>query len=217
MSGCRQNTLDILLKERLVAVVRTPDDTGVIRAIEALSNAGIRCFEITMTISGAVELLRAVTTERPDLLIGAGTVLNEQQAGDCIEAGAKFIVSPVFSSDVVRRAQSLGTVVIPGALTPTEVMRAWTSGADLVKIFPAARLGPRYLKDLKAPLPEVKLVPTGGITADNIQDYLNAGADVVCAGSSLVDNKAIANNDMETLIRKGKSFLEAISGLQKKG
>lgn len=217
MSKSKQDTLNTLLEERLVAVVRTPDENGVIKAVEALSNAGIKCFEITMTISGAIELLRTVATERPDLLIGAGTVLNEQQAVDCIRAGAKFIVSPVFSSGVVSRAQSLGTVVIPGAFTPTEVMRAWTSGADLVKIFPAARLGPSFLKDLKGPLPTVRLMPTGGIAADNVRAYLDAGADVVCAGSSLVDNKAIANHDMQTLTRKGKSFLKAVKGSQKRG
>ena len=210
MSSSRQHTLDTLLEERLVAVVRTPDDNGVMKAVEALSNAGIKCFEITMTIDGAIELLKTVATERPDLLIGAGTVLNEQQAVDCIEAGAEFIVSPIFSPSVVSRTRGLGKVVVPGAFTPTEVVRAWTSGADLVKIFPAARLGPSFLKDLKGPLPTVKLMPTGGLNADNLGAYLDAGADVVCAGSSLVDNKAIAKNDMQTLIRKAKLFLEAV-------
>jgi len=212
MNRSKQDTLAILLEERLIAVVRTPGETGVMDAIQALSDAGIKCFEITMTINGALNVLKDVAAKRPDLLIGAGTVLNKQQAIDCIEAGAEFIVSPIFSPSVVSWAKEQGKVVVPGAFTPTEVMHAWTSGADLVKIFPAARLGPHFLKDLKGPLPDVKLMPTGGINANNVRSYLEAGAHVVCAGSSLVDNKAIANNDMETLTRKAKSFLEAVKG-----
>ena len=212
MRKSKQDTLTELLEEKLVAVVRTPDENGVIKAIEALSNAGIKCFEITMTISGAIELLTTVVTERPDLLIGAGTVLNEQQAVDCIEAGAEFIVSPVFSPGVVSRAQSLGKVAVPGAFTPTEVVRAWTSGADLVKIFPAARLGPRYIKDIRGPLPNVRLMPTGGITAQNAREYIEAGASALCAGSWLVDNYAIANGDFGSLQEKARLLLESVKG-----
>jgi len=213
MSKSKEETLEILLEEKVVAVVRTPDERGVIEAVQALSKAGIRCFEITMTINGALNLLRGLVAQRPDLLIGAGTVLTEQEVVECIEAGAEFIVSPIFSPKIVSRAKALGKVVVPGAFTPSEVMRAWTSGADFVKIFPAARLGPHYLKDLKGPLPAIRLMPTGGINADNARDYLDAGADLVCAGSSLVDNNAIANNDFEALKNKARLLVKSVKNL----
>jgi len=208
-----EETLGILLREKVVAVVRTPDAHGVVEAVGFLSEGGIKCFEITMTIEGALPLLEKLVGERPDLLIGAGTVLTEQETVDSIKAGAKFVVSPILVPEVVKRAKESDKIVVPGAFTPTEVVRAWRSGADLVKIFPAARLGPRYLKDLKAPLPDIKLMPTGGITADNVRDYLAAGAAVVCAGSWLVDNDAIASGDRETLIRKARALLKAAQGL----
>ncbi len=207
MQQTTQQTLKELLRARLVAVVRTSTREGIIEAARALKAGGVTCMEITMTIPDGVSVIEQLDREMPEVLLGAGTVMTPQMANDCAMAGAEFIVSPVFNIEVVSRTRELGKVAIPGALTPTEVVFAWNNGADLVKIFPIARMGPKYISDLKAPLPEIPLMPTGGINAENIADYIHAGADVVCAGSWLVDKKAIAAGDFDTLTRKAEQIL----------
>ncbi len=210
MVPTNKQPLEILLNSRLVAVVRTSTRKGVIDAVRALKTGGVTCMEITMTIPDGISVIEQLNREMPDILIGAGTVLTPQTVEECVAAGAEFIVSPIFDTEVVSRTRELGKVVIPGALTPTEVVAAWNSGADLVKIFPVARVGPKYISDLKAPLPEIPLMPTGGINAENISDYIHAGADVVCAGSWLVDKEAIAAGDFDTLTKKAEQMLAAI-------
>ena len=206
----RRQTVEALLRTKLVAVVRSEAPVGVIEAVHALKTGGVRCVEITMTIPNAVSVIEQLNSETPGILIGAGTVMTSKMAEKCIAAGAEFVVSPVFDSDVVARTRELGKVAIPGALTPTEVVTAWASGADLVKIFPAARVGPKYLSDLKAVFPEIPLVPTGGIDSENIADYFRAGAAVVCAGSWLVDKQAIAAGDFDILMKKAEQLLAAM-------
>ena len=207
MQQTTQQILNELLRARLVAVVRTSTREGIIEAARALKAGGVTCMEITMTIPDGVSVIEQLDREMPEVLLGAGTVMTPQMADACAKAGAEFIVSPVFNSEVVSKTHELGKVAIPGALTPTEVVVAWNSGADLVKIFPIARMGPKYISDLKAPLPEIPLMPTGGINAENIADYIQAGADVVCAGSWLVDKKAIEAGDFDTLTRKADQIL----------
>ena len=202
--------LEILLNSKLVAVVRATCRQGVIEAVRALTSGGLICVEITMTIPDAVSVIEQLNSEMPEILIGAGTVMTPQMVENCVAAGAEFIVSPVLNTEVMARTRELGKVVIPGALTPTEVVTAWSRGADLVKIFPAARVGPKYISDLKAPLPEIRLMPTGGINVGNIADYINSGADVVCAGSWLVDKQAIAAGDFGVLREKAEQLLAAI-------
>lgn len=202
--------VDALLKAKLVAVVRTTTSRGVIDAVRALKAGGVTCMEITMTIPDAVSVIEQLNGEMPGILIGAGTVMTPQMAEDCVAAGAEFIVSPVFDTEVVARIHELGKVAIPGALTPTEVVTAWNSGADLVKIFPAACVGSKYISDLKAPLPDIRLMPTGGINAENIAEYINSGADVICVGSWLVDKKAITVGDYSALTKKAQQILAAM-------
>ena len=167
-----------------VAVLRGQDADTVYEVARHVLEGGVRALEVTMTVPGAPEVIRRLVTET-DALVGAGSVRTAQDVDRCIDAGACFIVSPTCCPEVIRRAAERGVVVIPGAMTPTEVLTAWDLGADLVKVFPAARLGPQFLKDLHGPLPEIPLVPTGGITGENAREYLEAGAELICLGSWL--------------------------------
>jgi len=176
-----------------VAVLRGQDADIVYEAACHVLEGGVRALEVTMTIPGGPELIRRLVTET-DALVGAGSVRTVQDVDECVDAGACFIVSPACRPEVVRRAAERGVLVIPGAMTPTEVLTAWDLGADLVKVFPAARLGPQFLRDLHGPLPEIPLVPTGGITGENAREYLEAGAELICLGSWLTkgDTQVVA-------------------------
>lgn len=205
---------DRLGRERIIAVVRTDTTDGIFQAVEALKEAGITCVEITMTVPGAVRVIEHLCTNEPNLLVGAGTVLTREFAENCLAAGARFIVSPVCNPEVIKCAHQFNAPAIPGALTPSEVMTAWGCGADLVKIFPASRMGPRYLQELRGPMPsEIRFVPTGGITADNAAAYLRAGAYAVCVGSWLVDRKAINGGKMDVLKSRAQQLILAVQDL----
>jgi 2-dehydro-3-deoxyphosphogluconate aldolase / (4S)-4-hydroxy-2-oxoglutarate aldolase len=186
-------TLAELGRAAVVAIVRTPGPEGVADACRAVAAAGLPCVEITLTVPGALDLISELADE---MLIGAGTVLDEDQCRRAIEAGAKFVISPGYAADVVAYARSHDVVAIPGALTPTEVMRCVESGADVVKLFPARVATPGYLADLAAPLPDVRLMPTGGIDADSARAYLDAGAFAVGIGSALVSTRAVQEGDL---------------------
>jgi 2-dehydro-3-deoxyphosphogluconate aldolase/(4S)-4-hydroxy-2-oxoglutarate aldolase len=173
-----------LEEEVAVAVLRGAEADRVFEVATTLVEGGVRVLEVTMTVPGAFELIRRLVRET-EALVGAGSVRTADDVDRCVDAGARFIVSPACVPEMVRRAVERGVVVIPGAMTPTEILRAWDLGADMVKVFPAARLGPTFLKDVHGPLPEIPLVPTGGLTGDNAGEYLDAGAALVCFGSWL--------------------------------
>jgi 2-dehydro-3-deoxyphosphogluconate aldolase/(4S)-4-hydroxy-2-oxoglutarate aldolase len=177
----------------VVAVIRMKEPDRLRAVIDALAAGGLRALEVTMTVPGAIDLIAQIApTLPPDFLFGAGTVLDADTAGRAIDAGARFIVSPVFRKSVIDACHQRDVPALPGCLTPTEILDAWSAGADIVKVFPATALGPGYLKDVRAPLPQVKLMPTGGVTVDNAGDWIRAGAVAVGVGSALVDNQAIA-------------------------
>ena len=203
-------TLEIIKEHRLIAVVRVEDPRDALDAVAALWDAGVICVEITMTVPDAVAVIQELVRSKSGVLIGAGTVMSVDQVDACVEAGARFIVSPALLPDVMKRSRELGCVTVPGVMTPTEAVVAWRSGADLVKIFPAARLGPSFISDLKGPLPDIPLMPTGGITDETAEAYLIAGADVVCTGSWLVDREAIAARDFDVLREKGRRIVSRI-------
>jgi 2-dehydro-3-deoxyphosphogluconate aldolase/(4S)-4-hydroxy-2-oxoglutarate aldolase len=180
----------------VVAIIRMQDAARLPAVVQALRNGGVRALEITMTVPGAVDAIRSVSATLPDdILLGAGTVLDAPTAMEVIDAGAQFVVSPVFDPGTIRACHERNVPVMPGCFTPTEMLSAWQAGADIIKVFPATRLGPGYLKDVRAPLPQLKLMPTGGVTPENAGDWIRAGAVAVAVGSALVDAKAVAAGD----------------------
>jgi 2-dehydro-3-deoxyphosphogluconate aldolase / (4S)-4-hydroxy-2-oxoglutarate aldolase len=177
----------------VVAVIRMKEPDRLRAVIDALAAGGLRALEVTMTVPGAIDLIAQIAPTLPrDFLFGAGTVLDADTASRAIDAGARFIVSPVCRKEVIEACHRRDVPAMPGCLTPTEILDAWDAGADIVKVFPATSLGPGYVKDVRAPLPQVKLMPTGGVTIDNAGDWIKAGAVAVGVGSALVDNQAIA-------------------------
>ncbi len=177
----------------VVAIIRMQDPAAVRGVVDALAEGGVRALEVTMTVPRAIELIGEIAPTLPEgFLFGAGTVLDGDTVKRAVAAGARFIVSPVFRRDVIEAAHQEGVPVMPGCFTATEILDAWDAGADIVKVFPATSVGPSYLKDIRGPLPHVKLMPTGGVSIDNVGEWLNAGAVAVGVGSALLDGKAIA-------------------------
>jgi 2-dehydro-3-deoxyphosphogluconate aldolase/(4S)-4-hydroxy-2-oxoglutarate aldolase len=193
MSAGRQAIAQSLEACGIVAIIRLKDGASLPRVVDALAEGGVRALEITMTVPGAVEHIRQVAATLPaGFVLGAGTVLTAETALQVADAGARFIVSPVFRTEVIEAAHRRDVPVLPGCFSPTEILNAWDAGADIIKVFPATALGPTYLKDLRGPLPQVKLCPTGGVSIDNAGDWIRAGAVAVGVGSALVDAQAVA-------------------------
>lgn len=212
MSEDRQTILDRIVAARLIAIIRTDSGDHLLDIAQALAAGGIRCMEVTMTTPGALAGIRRIRDELGDsILVGVGTVLETRACRDAIDAGAQFVVSPGFEDAVHATTKEMGKVSIPGALTPTEILRAWTAGADLVKVFPSGSLGPGYVRELRAPLPHVKLMPTGGVDASNLCEWFKAGATCVGVGSALVTKDAVARKDWSAITEKARSFIRAAS------
>jgi 2-dehydro-3-deoxyphosphogluconate aldolase / (4S)-4-hydroxy-2-oxoglutarate aldolase len=189
-----------LERHGIVAVIRLTDATALRPVIDALAAGGVRALEVTMTVPGATELIAEIAPTLPrGFLIGAGTVLDAAAARRVIAAGAQFVVSPVFSRGVLEECRRFDVAVVPGCFSPTEMLEAWNAGADMVKIFPATALGPAFLRDVRAPLPHLKLMPTGGVSIENAGDWIRAGAAAVGIGSALLDAAAIAQRRFATI------------------
>jgi 2-dehydro-3-deoxyphosphogluconate aldolase / (4S)-4-hydroxy-2-oxoglutarate aldolase len=184
----------------VVAIIRMKEPEKVRAVAEAIAAGGARALEVTMTVPRAVELIAELAPTMPSgFLLGAGTVVDAATAKRVIDAGAQFVVGPVFRREVITACHERDVPVLPGCFTPTEILEAWDAGADVVKVFPATALGPGFIKDVRAPLPQVKLMPTGGVTLDNAGDWIKAGAVAVGVGTALLDAKAIAAGDYATL------------------
>ena len=196
----------------VIPVVRATTADEAMRAIDAIREGGIPVLEITMTVPGAVKLIEEVAKRYGDAaLVGAGTVLDPETATACIESGAKFVVSPALNLETIACCRKLDVAVMPGALTPTEVVQAWNAGADFVKVFPAGAVGgPSYLKSLKAPLPQIELVPTGGVSLKSAADFIRAGAAALGVGADLVDIKAIREGQSALITERAKQFIEIV-------
>jgi 2-dehydro-3-deoxyphosphogluconate aldolase/(4S)-4-hydroxy-2-oxoglutarate aldolase len=192
----------------VIPVVRATTAEEAMRAIDAIREGGISVIEITMTVPNAFSLIELVTGRfGSDALVGAGTVLDVETAKSCIASGAQFIVSPALNFDTIAYCRDQNVTVMPGALTPTEVVQAWNAGADFVKVFPAGAVGgPGYLKALKAPLPHIELVPTGGVSLENAADFIRAGAAALGVGADLVDIKA----ESSLITERAKQFVEIV-------
>jgi len=196
----------------IVPVVRAEKFEDARRAVDAICAGGIPLVEITMTVPNAPAVIHEVVRQYGErILVGAGTVVSSQQAEACLEAGAEFIVSPGLSLPVLHAARSCGKLAIPGALTPTEVMAAASEGAALVKIFPCGCVGgPRYIKSLRAPFPELALIPTGGVNAANAAEYIAAGAFALGAGADLVDASALRDGNLQKITKTARAMVEAV-------
>jgi 2-dehydro-3-deoxyphosphogluconate aldolase/(4S)-4-hydroxy-2-oxoglutarate aldolase len=196
----------------IVAIIRMKDPEKVRAVFDAIGAGGVRVIEVTMSVPGAIELIRQLAGSLPSgVVLGAGTVLDGETARRVIGAGARFVVSPVFRRDVIAACQAEGAAAMPGCFTPTEILDAWDAGADVVKVFPATALGPTFLKDVRGPLPQVKLMPTGGVTLDNAGDWIRAGAVAVGVGTALLDTAAIAAGNYAALTAKAARIVASVA------
>ncbi|PYT13208.1 MAG: 2-dehydro-3-deoxyphosphogluconate aldolase [Acidobacteria bacterium] len=209
----RQNILGSIIDIGVVPVVRTNSAESAIRAIEALYRGGIRAAEITMTVPGALHALEKVANEFGDrITLGAGTVLDPETARACMLAGAQFLVTPALNLKTIEMAKRYSKVITPGALTPTVVLAAWDAGADMVKIFPCGAVGgPKYIKALKAPFPQIEMIPTGGVSLETTAEFLRAGAAAVAVGGELIDAKNIAEGRYEVFEERARHFLAEVA------
>lgn len=196
----------------VIPVVRAATVDEAMRAIDAIREGGISVLEITMTVPGAVGVIEQVAARYgSEATVGAGTVLDAETARTCILSGAQFVVSPSLNPGTIACCRRYGVAVIPGALTPTEVVAAWTAGADFVKVFPAGALGgASYIKALKAPLPQIELVPTGGVSLKTAADFIKAGASALGVGADLVDIKALREGKAALITERAKQFVQIV-------
>jgi 2-dehydro-3-deoxyphosphogluconate aldolase/(4S)-4-hydroxy-2-oxoglutarate aldolase len=207
----REEVITRIRNSGLIAIMRHTDATRAIETAEALVAAGADVVEVTLNTAGALSMLRAIAGHfGPRLVVGAGTVLSADRAREAIDAGANVIVCPHFDPAIVQAAAELGVASIPGSFTPTEIFQAWNGGASMVKVFPAGPVGPRYIRDVLAPLNDIPLVPTGGITLENAADFIRAGASALGLGSALVDPKVVAAGNFNQLTSTARAFLAAI-------
>ena len=196
----------------IVAIIRANSADELIDAAAAIHAGGVNVIEVTMTTPNALQVISDVSAAYGDrVLVGAGSVLDAETARAVMLSGADFIVSPVTKPDVIEICNRYGKVVIPGAFTPTEILTAWEAGADYVKVFPSSGVGPAYIKDVKAPLPQIPLIPTGGVNAENAAAFITAGATALGIGSSLVNNDLIAAGDFTTLTERAARLVQAVT------
>jgi 2-dehydro-3-deoxyphosphogluconate aldolase / (4S)-4-hydroxy-2-oxoglutarate aldolase len=200
----------------LVPVLRASSVAKALALAKAVADGGVTVLEVTMTVPGAIEVMRRLAQERPDILIGAGTVLDPETARMCILEGAKFVVSPALNLGTIEMCHRYSIAVLPGALTPTEIVTAWQAGADVVKVFPASAMGgAKYLTALKGPLPQVELIPTGGVSLATAHEFLAAGAFALGVGSDMCDLKAIDEGKPEKVTESARKYLEIVREFRK--
>jgi 2-dehydro-3-deoxyphosphogluconate aldolase/(4S)-4-hydroxy-2-oxoglutarate aldolase len=208
----RDQILSAIREIGIVPVVRTESAEGAIKAIDAIYRGGIRVAEITMTVPGALRALEKVADKFGDqIMLGAGTVLDPETARACMLAGAEFIVTPSLNLATIEMAKRYSKVIAPGALTPTEVVTAWQAGGDVIKVCPCSAVGgAKYIKSLRAPFPQIEMIPTGGVNLETVGDFLRAGACAVAVGAELIDDANIRAGKHEVFTGRAQQFLEAI-------
>jgi 2-dehydro-3-deoxyphosphogluconate aldolase / (4S)-4-hydroxy-2-oxoglutarate aldolase len=208
----REDVVRRIREVGVVPVVRASSAEEALQVIEAIKAGGVPILEITMTVPRAVSVIEQVIAAYGDeAVVGAGTVLDAETARACILAGAQFVVSPALDLETIACCRRYGVAVMPGALTPTEVVRAWTAGADFVKVFPAGAMGgASYLKALKAPLPQIELIPTGGVSLKTASDFIKAGASALGVGADLVDTKALREGQAHLITERARQYVEIV-------
>ncbi len=201
-----------ILEEGVVPVIRVSSAQEAWEVSKAIKEGGVSVLEVTMTVPGAMDVIKEVSQKfGQEVLLGAGTVLDPETARAALINGAQFLVSPSLNLEVIKVSNRYSAVVIPGALTPTEILTAWEAGADLVKVFPIAQVGgPAYIKALQGPLPHIPLVPTGGVNLQNAGEFIKAGAAAIAVGGELVDKKAVAEKKYSVIVENARRFLEEV-------
>lgn len=208
----KRDILNRMMQEGVIPVVRVTSAQEAMDVSDAIKEGGISLIEITMSVQGAIDVIKELTQKYKDeIIMGAGTILDPETARAALLAGAQFIVTPTLNLDVIQMAHRYSAVVVPGAMTPTEILTAWDAGADMVKVFPAAQVGgPEYLKALKGPLPQILLVPTGGVNLQNAGAFIKAGASAIGVGGELVDKKAVKEKKFNLITENARAFLKAV-------
>lgn len=217
MPKTKEQYLQQIADAGVIAVIRAPSKDVLPDIAEALLAGGVPGIEVTMSTPNAIAGIEMLADKLGDkCAIGVGTVIDPATATDAIRAGAQFVVSPMFDPEIVATVKRYGKAVVPGAFTPTEIMRAWTAGADVVKVFPSTALGPGYFKDILAPLPQLRLTPTGGVDVRNAGEWIKAGAVFLGAGSALVSKDAMVKKDWANITANAKAFVDAIKAARGK-
>ncbi len=207
----RDRTVGRLLEIGAVAVIRMTDSRKLVRVAESIHKGGVSAIEVTMTVPNALEMIEQVTRELGDeVVVGVGSVLNADTARRAIEAGARYVVSPIFKKEIIDEAHRHGVPAMPGAFTPTECLLAQEAGADVVKVFPADVLGMAFFKGIKAPMPHLRLMPTGGVSLTNAGDWIRAGACAVGVGSALLDKALIDSEDYAALTERARTLVASV-------
>ncbi len=212
MSWTKEKALALIREVGLVPIVRTPSPDDALRAAEAIIEGGIGIAEITMTVPGAIRVMERVVEKFGDkVLLGAGTILDPESCRTALLAGAEFIVTPSLNPQVIEMARRYSKACFPGALTPTEIVLAWQSGADMVKIFPCGPVGgANYIKALKGPFPQIDFIPTGGVNLETTPDFIKAGAAAVAVGGELVNVKILKEGKLDAVVATARKFIEAV-------
>lgn len=211
----RAHVVQAIEANRVVAVIRIKEPDKLQAVVDALAEGGVRALEVTMTVPRAIEMIGQLAPTLPEgFLLGAGTVLDAETARLAILAGAQFVVGPVFRPEVIAMCHRYDVAAMPGCFTPTEILAAWEAGADIVKVFPATALGPGFFKDVRGPLPQVKLMPTGGVSLDNAGEWIKAGAVAVGVGTALLDAKAIAAGDYQVITANARKIVANVGGVR---
>jgi 2-dehydro-3-deoxyphosphogluconate aldolase/(4S)-4-hydroxy-2-oxoglutarate aldolase len=206
-----QDRLVLIQQVGVVAIMRARSSDQLLAAADAIKAGGVNAIEVTMTTPGALEIIsQAVARYGTDVLFGVGSVLDPESARAAILAGAQFVVCPTLNVKTIELCKRYSVPVMPGAYTPTEILNAWEAGADIVKVFPASVGGPAYIKAVKAPLPQIKLMPVGGVDLDTTADFIRAGCEIVAVGSALVNQKLLDAQDFDTLTQRARRFREEV-------
>ena len=204
--------MNLLNETKIISIIRAESSEELLNVAKALKEGGVKFIEVTMTTPGALNAVEEFCGKMEDVIIGVGSVLDSETARLSILKGAEFIVTPTLNLDVIKVCRRYSKVVIPGAFTPTEIINAWQSGADFVKVFPASVGGPSYIKAIKAPLPQVNLIPVGGVNIDNVSEFIKAGSSAVAVGSQLVKKEFLKEKNFEAIKNLAKEFVEKIKG-----
>ena len=206
-----KKVLNRIEKTGVIAVIRLSSIEKIDEIVEALIKGGLSAIEITMTTPRALDLVSEFSEKNVDSAVfGVGTARNRSDAEEAIQAGAQFVISPILDFDIIEVCKENDVVVCPGAFSPTEIASAWDAGADIVKVFPTAVVGSAYIKAIKAPLPDIKLMPTGGVTVENCSEFIRNGASAIAVGSNLVNPKWIENGDFFAISEKAKAYMKAV-------
>lgn len=210
--GGRESAVRIIQQLGVVAIIRMRDAGKLREVVDAIAEGGVRAIEVTMTVPDAIRLIAQLAASLPStILLGAGTVTDAATTRAVIDAGARYVVSPVFRREVIDACHERDVAAAPGCFSPTEILDAHEHGADIVKVFPATALGPGFIKDVRAPLPQLRLMPTGGVTLDNAGDWIRAGAVAVGVGSALLDTKAIEDGRLDVLANNARRIVASVA------